>query len=555
MARKSRKKNKIVAEEPLAPIYRVGIYCRLSVENHEDMEDNSLGNQEKTCLAYLANQPDMEYSQTYNDNGKTGTNFERPAFKRMLDDIHRGFINCVIVKDLSRFGRNFIDTSLYLDRRFPEWGVRFIAVNNDFDTLYARSEEGGYDISIPFYNILSEYYAHDVSRKIKAVFHSKMENGTFIPGAIPMGYLPDKEHNTYQIDPVGAEAVQYIFQRTAEGVGYSQIARELNDMGLPTPFRRKIQLGMIESESPLKRTEQWRYDAVKFILHNPAYSGKRVHYKRENDPDKLIEVPDAHPQLVDADLYEKALQMDAAYIQRTKTGFMNDDSLPPINYRTTIADRIYCGMCKKKVGFDGQADNLKFKCRSKCHPSINGEKTGGMSMIAQKVTAVLMAVLLKQAEAVGDMEALLSDIENEVKASGHYKYMVRKKKSLKMRIDSAENYLSQLPYRLVDGCITKEEYPLLKKKYQDRISELQAEQAEFDVEYEACMKPITLAKEMIESLRRFHDSNDVDESLLSLMVKKITLYPDRRIEIELNYQDIYEGLWVLANGGHDDEAE
>lgn len=557
MARKSRKKNHaVVVEETPQPLYRAGVYCRISSESHEAMEDNSLGNQEKICLAYLENQPDIEYSQTYTDNGKTGMNFDRLGFKRMLDDIQRGFINCVIVKDLSRFGRNFIDTSLYLDRWFPTWGVRFIAVNNDFDTLYARSEESGYDIAIPFYNILSEYYARDVSQKIRAVFHSKMESGTFLPGAIPMGYLPDKENNTYKIDPVGAEAVRYIFQRTAEGTSATQIARELNEKGFPTPFRRKIQLGLITSEEPLKRTEQWRYGSVQFILRNPAYSGKRVHFMREKDPDKIIEVPNAHPALIEPDLYEKAVRIEAGTSLLLKTSKNlpkpRSESIIPSyipNYKETINGRVYCGICNQILYVEPKSQ--KFRCYSNYHKSNRKSGASSMAMSARKVTVILMTVLTKQIEATGDMEALIADIERGIKGSGHYKYLIRKKRSLKQRLSSAEGYLSFLPYDLVEGRVSAKEYPVLKEKYQKRIADIKQEQADFAVDFDNCLKPVKLAKEWIENLQRFQKSNTVDEQLLSVMVKKITIYPDRRIDVELTYQDIFQGLTAFANEGGD----
>lgn len=251
MARKSRKKQSTQPIEAAAPLYKVAVYVRLSRENKEDLESNSLSNQKKICMAYLEKQPDMQYCQTYMDNGMTGTNFARPGFQRMLDDIEKNLINCIVVKDLSRFGRNFIETSMYLDLKFPEWGVRLIAVNNGFDSLFARYEGGGYDISVPFYNIMAEWYAADIGRKVKTAVRSKMKEAEYLTGeaGVPFGYLLDREKHAYVIDPVGAEIVRYIYRRRAEGATRPQIRDELNAQNAPTPVARKIALGIYDPNS------------------------------------------------------------------------------------------------------------------------------------------------------------------------------------------------------------------------------------------------------------------------------------------------------------------
>ncbi len=310
MARKSRKNQNITPEEVSAPLYKAAIYIRLSCENKEDMESNSLGNQKKICMAYLEKQADMVYCQTYMDNGMTGTNFARPGFQKMLDDIEKNLINCVIVKDLSRFGRNFIETSMYLDLKFPEWGVRLIAVNNGFDSLFARYEGGGYDISVPFYNIMSEWYAADIGRKVKTAIRTKMKNDEYFPGdrGIPFGYFHDRENHTYVIDPVGAEVVRYIFRRRAEGATRIQIRDELNEKNYPTPTARKVALGIYDANKKkyqgVDGVYRWSDESVAKILLNNVYSGVREHLRRLKDEETIV-IADAHEAIVPPEtLYE-----------------------------------------------------------------------------------------------------------------------------------------------------------------------------------------------------------------------------------------------------------
>jgi DNA invertase Pin-like site-specific DNA recombinase len=551
MARKSRKYKNVAQEGALAPLYKVGIYCRLSVGNHENMDDNSLGNQKKICMAYLEKQSDMEYCQTYTDNGKTGTNFERPGFQSMLNDIQKGMINCILVKDLSRFGRNFIETSMYLDLRFPEWDVRLVAVNNEFDTLYARSEEGGYDISIPFYNIMSDFYARDISQKITAVLHAKMKNGTFIPSSIPFGYLNDREHNTYLIDPVGAEVVRYIYQRRAEGASRAQIAKELNEKQCPTPVIRKRQLGIGVGSAQSKGI--WSQKSVGQILRNQAYTGTRCHLQCDSKtkrltPERMITIPNAHKAIVAPEIYEAAMKVEQ---KRRIHAIELKTAIHVPNYKISIQEQIFCGLCKQKMYVDKSGNYQVFRCSTeRKNKMLNRQlRCLPVSISSRQVTVILTQVLSQQIGAVLEVEQILADVNSEVKASGQYKHLMKKKQSLSVRLNGTKRYLKELPYDLVEGRVTQEEYPFLKAKYQKKLEMLEEEQREFEVAFADCTRILTRAQTMVDAFHRFQDTNAVDEEILTTLVKKITVYPEHRVEITLTYQDIYAELANLMKEG------
>lgn len=219
-------------EKPPLP---TALYCRLSREDGDRMESDSIGNQRKLLEAYIENHPELVMAECYADDGYTGTNFQRPAFQRMLRDIENGRIRCVLVKDLSRFGRDYIETGRYLERWLPEHGARFIAVTDNID-----SDRGAYDMMMPLKNLFNTQYARDISQKVKSSLHAKQQRGEFIGAFASYGYCKDPQnHNRLVIDPPAAEVVRRIFTLFENGMGKIRIAKQLNEEGIPCPSEYK----------------------------------------------------------------------------------------------------------------------------------------------------------------------------------------------------------------------------------------------------------------------------------------------------------------------------
>ena len=188
-------------------IWRTAAYLRLSREDGDKAESDSIANQHKQLEQYLAEHPELELVDYYQDDGYTGTNFDRPAFRRMEADINQGKVNCVMVKDLSRFGRDYIEMGRYLEKAFPSQGVRFIAVNDHVD-----SERGRYDMLLPMKNLFNTQYARDISDKVRSAIHTKQQRGEFVGAFASYGYRKDPDnHNHLLIDPPAAQVVQRIF--------------------------------------------------------------------------------------------------------------------------------------------------------------------------------------------------------------------------------------------------------------------------------------------------------------------------------------------------------
>lgn len=261
MARKSRKETVVLPAPEIDTSCRAGVYVRLSVED-KHTHTASIETQQLIIARYLEQNPEIIVVQTYIDNGATGTNFHRPGFQQMLSDIEAGLINCVIVKDLSRLGRNVIDTGYYIERYFPMQKVRFIAVNDRYDSSSPDNAHDG--IIIPLRNMINEAYAMDIARKIKAQQRQAMKDGKYVGGRTPYGYLkaPDDCHQLI-VDPVAAEVVKTMFQWAAEGAGLNTIAVRLNEAGYLSPSHYKRTLGEITHEN-LVGNGHWQTRLPKF---------------------------------------------------------------------------------------------------------------------------------------------------------------------------------------------------------------------------------------------------------------------------------------------------
>ena len=234
MARKSRKQ--IAAEEPViesvsSEVFSTAIYARLSVENSGKSEKvDVIANQIEICKSYIAERPYLNLIDTYVDNGRTGTVFDRPEFNRLMNDIRTGRIKCLVVRDLSRFGRDYIEAGTYLERVFPQIGLRFIAIKENYDNF--DTDGSGESLIIPLQNMINTLYSKDISRKVSTALKAQMESGEFKKRNLPYGYRWDEEHSNMVFDEETAPIVQKIFQWKIEGLSLPAIADRLDAMNV-----------------------------------------------------------------------------------------------------------------------------------------------------------------------------------------------------------------------------------------------------------------------------------------------------------------------------------
>ena len=308
--------------------FHAAVYLRLSREDGDVTDggktvSNSIANQKELVMDYLKSHHEIEVVSTYTDDGYSGVNFERPEFQRMLSDIREGKIDCVIVKDLSRFGRNYIESGRYIEKIFPMLGIRFIAITDGYDSL---NEDMGSEMIIPFKNLINDAYCRDISIKIRSHMDIKRRNGEYIAAYAAYGYLKDKDNkNHLVIDEYAADVVRDIFTMKICGMSQQAIADKLNADGILSPMQYKKSIGVPMENGFAKNVKpKWSYNAVLRVLKNEVYIGSVVQGKRTTPNYKIkkrvykneadwIRVRDMHDAIVsrsDFDLVQELLMKD-----------------------------------------------------------------------------------------------------------------------------------------------------------------------------------------------------------------------------------------------------
>lgn len=314
MARVSRKKTQIeIMQESSNKVFNAGIYARLSIEDN-GKNCNSIENQIYLIEKYIKVQEDLQHIETFVDNGMTGVDFKRPAFQSLMEEVKKGNINCIVVKDLSRFGRNYIETGEYLEKIFPYLGVRFISINDNFDSLYVNNNNS---LIISIKGILHDTYAKDISKKVSTALDIKKKRGKFMGKMPPYGYIRSDE-NRYKlvVQKERACVIKDIFNWRLSGMGVVAIANRLNDMGIPS----QLKLRWIEGHTDGRETALWQGSSVMDILRNPCYIGCIVERKSYNElykgrqlkiipPSQWKLIKNTHEAIIDEDTFYKAQKM------------------------------------------------------------------------------------------------------------------------------------------------------------------------------------------------------------------------------------------------------
>ena len=522
MARVSRKNiavTAVSADEELKP-YKACLYLRLSDEDERSIEDNSIGNQKKICLEHLKKLPEIEVTASYIDNGASGTNFSRPGFKRMLQDLTSGRINCVVVKDLSRLGRNYLETSEYLEKIFPEAGIRFIAVNNGYDSI--RKLDGKQEIVIPFSNIVNDMYAKDVSRKIRSSIKTLMKCGEFLPpsGSIPYGYLRDEKNNTYIIDKETAPIVQEIFKMKLQGVSDCEIIRTLNRKQIPSPGKIRYLRGMTKAEK--YKEAVWVGSTLRKLLSNEVYLGHRIHGKVKRDclgaekkrrPQEEWEyIYNVHPALISEEDFQKIQQIKEK--GREKQAQCNKHQELSLEERRLLTGKIYCGDCGALMGVRKGNQRLTSKELPRIFYQCDGYKYSGKTRcfnhyISQKdVLEKIKNALNVQFKLIAESDRVIKSIQDDKKEllALHDK----KRKEINDELAKMEMKKERLLIDYNDGTISSEEYRYIRQKYDDEEQKLRRILVFAEKERRNQEKQLRTTEEWVKLMKQFMPQKNID---------------------------------------------
>ena len=553
MARKSRKNTGAVIEAPvqISNYFPTAIYVRLSIENSgKDDDGDSIANQISFCKAYLAEHTDLKLYDIYEDNGEKGTNFDRPAFKRMMDDIRGGKVKCVLVKDLSRFGRDYIEAGEYLEKIFPFMGIRFISITDGYDSLTCDDAEGA--LMIPLKNMINDVYAKDISRKIITSFRARQEKGEFLPAFAPYGYVKSKEvAYRYEIDQETAPYVRMIFEWKAEGVSHNEICKRLNDMGAVTPARRKVDLGIWRAEK-YKHTV-WHGRTIIDIMKNPTYTGCIVYgripkslyegIKMHRAPEEEWRyVPDAHEPIISQELFDKVQKMFADRAEKFKAKM--DENAPLRELVTNhFKGKIYCGDCGKRMRFVKPTDKRYPVDQDHAVYVCGGYLDSGYSRCSRHsirypvVADAVLAAINMQLELALKQEQLIRQMRGSAREKNLIDKYVGQINYLSQELKKTNSKREALFENFAEGILDEAEYQFAKKKYDEEAKEIEKKLTVEKAKKVQLDDILSLSNEWLEAIHKAENVTEIDAGLVKHLVSSVKIFEDNRVEVELYFGD------------------
>ena len=510
-------------------IYLVGIYCRLSKDDGTDNESASIATQKSILTDYVKKQG-WHIAKTYVDDGYSGTNFQRPSFQNMIKDIESGLINCVITKDLSRLGRNYLDCGLYLEVFFPEHNVRYIAVNDGVDTL----NKSAMDIT-PFRNILNEMYAADISVKIKSAYRARFQQGKFMGTTAPYGYIKDPaDHNHLLIDDKVAHVVKEIFDLALKGNGVAKICRHLNKQHILRPAAYAAERGETGFERHFEGNEDKRYiwsgNSVRSILRSPIYAGNLVGYKRiaanmksKKRPSKLPEewevIPNTHEGIVTQEEFDIVQQLiTSRRLPQNKGGF--------VNIFAGVIKCVDCGCALRAMNVHRRKrpeiiDCVQYSCNNYAR---NGRSECSAHNIEARdlFNAVLADINCFADMAVNDEKAVRA-IEKRLTETDQSKAKALEKEQRKLnkRLAELDRLFSSLYEDKVMERITERNFEMMSGKYQKEQLEIVARLKEVTETLGDSYEKSQGVRDFLSLIRNYQGIKELDATIINALIDKI----------------------------------
>ena len=547
MARKSRKQPVPTVPAPALSI-RVALYIRLSVEDNKK-RGCSIENQKLVLNDFLADKPEFVVYDTYIDNGATGTNFHRVGFQQMLSDIEAGHINCVIVKDLSRLGRNSIDTGYYIEQYFYSHNVRFIAVTDQFDTADSGNLHGG--IMLPLKNMINEAYALDIGRKIKAQARQAMKDGDYIGARAPYGYRKDPENcHKLLVDEATAPVVNQIFEWASDHIGLNRIARNLNELGIPAPSHYKQATGEITSPG-LIGNGKWQTRTVMKILESEVYTGDLVqgktkivdHQQVRAGKDNLIIAKGTHEPIISHELFE-------AVQEYRKEVWTESKSKPKNPYTPNIfKGKVFCADCGRSLHRQRAVrkkgpDIYWFHCLT--NSRIAKDTCKGVMIQETELISTVTAILEKELSVALGMSLPLFQLEAKQKQE---KDTLRAKMSVKRQeIEKKQRLIRGLYENFVQGILTSEEYFDMKADYEALISELSGEIEQLEIGMETLDDQLAKYKEMEQDAKTLAQDHALTSELIGRLIERIEIDHERNIHVSFYFKSEFQGKEAATCG-------
>lgn len=536
--------------------YRATDYLRLSyTENHEN-ESDSIANQKKLIEDYVKEHPDIELVSEKVDDGYSGILFDRPAFQEMMQDIVEGKINCVIVKDLSRLGREYIETGRYLRRIFPAYGVRFIAINDNIDTAH---EHAGDDLNISMKNLINDAYCHDISVKTRSALEVKRKKGDYV-GACPVyGYRKSEENrNQLVVDEYAARVVRDIFRAKIDGRSAKRIADELNALGVLSPLAYKINRGLPHPKGGFadRPDAKWSATTVIRILQDEIYTGTLVQGRQGTYNHKLrnviqkpdeewIRVENAHEAIIrkrDFDLVQHIMGLDTRTAPEGEKVYL-------------FSGLLVCGCCgarmTRKTDSVGGKKYIYYHCPT-------GKKHGCTHPVMLREDDLIQCVLASvqaHIKNVVSVDELLNSISEETinrELVAGCKAQIAENRA---QLEQIGVFKAGLYENFVKGMLDKAEYKSLRDGYTERMEELRSAIDQLRQEMERVTDRTSERQKWAQQFREFSNMAALDRRAVVTLIQSIRIISKNELKITFRYQMEYDAaLQKLSQAQLEQEA-
>ncbi len=542
--------------------YNVAVYLRLSRDDaatgsgkdidgrvttsNGKTESNSISSQRDMIRSYIRQHDDMEIYDIYVDDGWSGANFDRPAFKRMMEDIEAGKIDCVIVKDLSRLGRDYIEAGRLIQKTFPAFCVRFIALTDNFDSLTADYNEKS--LVLPVKNFVNDSYCRDISQKVKSQKKVKRENGEFIGAFTVYGYKKSEENKNQLVpDDYAADIVRKIFAWRIEGFSNLAISNRLNEMGILSPMEYKKSKGQkFHTSFSTGVKAKWSSVAVKRILVDETYIGTLVQGKGESINHKVkrntikpenewVKVANTHEPIIlneDFEIVRELLKVECRAFNQSDKSHM-------------YAGVLFCGDCKeimtRRLIRHKNGETVSFMCGTK----NSGKGCTKHSIDENVLNHIVLTGLRQQIALFMDKENVLNRI-NQMEVN--FEEVIAFDREIEKLHKEQDKYLSLragLYEDLKENIITEEDFRNFREIYEKQYNELsQAIKSQEDT-IKKLFKSGISAGVQLERMKEMLQITELDRDTLITFVSKIFIYEDKRVYLELRHKELFSKAVML----------
>ena len=528
--------------------YNACLYARLSRDDGDMAESDSITSQKALIQEFVTKHPEITIVSEKVDDGYSGASFERPAFQEMMQEIRTGVVNCVLVKDLSRFGRNYIEAGNYIEKVFPFLQVRFIAINDDYDSLENRHSDS---LIVPFKNLINDAYCKDISVKVRTQLEVKRKQGQFIGAFTVYGYMKDPEnHNHLVPDTYASEVVRAIFRWTLHGMSQSKITDKLNSEGILSPLEYKLSRGIdIQTGFCKKEKALWTPMAVKRILENETYAGVLVQGKSSTpnhkvkksfrkDASEWIRVEGTHEPVVDPKTFWDVQNLLGRDV-RTSPG---KEAVYPFSGYLYCAD---CGQSLvRRVASKGNRKYVYYICST----NKAGKGCSGHSVSDKDLTDTVLSSIRYRGIAVLEMTEMMERVSKLPVAQRNVLNYELQIKKLKDQIERNQMYKMKLFESLQEGVLNKQEFARFKAKYDSRIQEDEAAILLVEKEREIALRGNFRNQEWMETFQKYKDLKALDRRAIVELIDRIYISEQKCVEIHFRYADEYEAVENYLRG-------